>query len=222
MEPFYSKLLHITNHNKYTTENPLFNGNGNGTQVTTEPFYSVFLEGQSSSSSNSNSNSNVSDEMMNNSDLSEFLKKDTIIVSDLEGTAPTKLLDEIMKRSKQVLYLGDLCDYTYFETNISKNLKTENLCMLRLMKHFVDKQDSKHGTTRWILGNRDLNKIKLRHLLRFKDNFIYWKDENDNKNKSNPIYVRESHKIQSEPIYSSLNNYVIFYFQFLAFNVFSF
>jgi hypothetical protein len=122
---------------------------------------------------------NLSSESTNsvNYDLSQFLKKETIIVSDLEGTAPTSQLDEIMKGDKQVLYLGDLCDYTYYEQEISKNLKTENLCMLRLMKHFVDKQHSEHGATRWILGNRDLNKIKLRHLLQVRDKSLtYWKE----------------------------------------------
>ena len=190
--PFYKEVL--------KTQNPLFN-NGNYANPHSNPhptrfpqFYSV-LDSSSNSNLNVGSNfnngstsglyqsiSNVNAEMMNNSDLSEFLKKDTIIVSDLEGTAPTKLLDEIMESGKQVLYLGDLCDYTYnttFDPNIEKTIKTENLCMLRLMKHFVDKQDSEHGATRWILGNRDLNKIKLRHLLRFSDNKPYWKKQEE-------------------------------------------
>lgn len=179
-------------------QNPLYNGNDPNPHLNSTkspPFYSVFGSSNSNSNVGSNFNngsglyqsiSNVNAEMMNNSDLSEFLKNDTIIVSDLEGTAPTKLLNEIMESDKQVLYLGDLCDYTYYEPNISKNLKAENLCMLRLMKHFVDKQNSEHGATRWILGNRDLNKIKLRHLLRFSNNSTYWKETDNNEPKYIP------------------------------------
>ena len=115
-------------------------------------------------------------------DLSIFLLKETIIVSDLEGVAPTKQIDSIMKSGKQVLYLGDLCDYTYPD-ELKDTVKPENLCMLRLMKHFVAKQDSEHGATRWILGNRDLNKIKLRHLLRLSDNSTYWKHRLNKPNK---------------------------------------
>ena len=134
--PFYKEVL--------KKQNPLFN-NGNYANPHSNPhptrfpqFYSV-LDSSSNSNLNVGSNfnngstsglyqsiSNVNAEMMNNSDLSEFLKKDTIIVSDLEGTAPTKLLDEIMESGKQVLYLGDLCDYTYnttFDPNIEKPLK---------------------------------------------------------------------------------------------------
>ena len=109
-------------------------------------------------------------------DLTHFLSKETIIVSDLEGVAPTPQINPIMEGDKQVLYLGDLCDYTY-NSEIKDTIKKENLCMLRLMKHFVDHQNSKTGATRWILGNRDLNKIKLKHLLRMNNNSTYWKNK---------------------------------------------
>ena len=139
--------------------------------------------------------------------LTHFLNKETIIVSDLEGVAPTSQINPIMKGDKQVLYLGDLCDYTYNLVNVDGKdkilrdpeipeipeipvipVKQENLCMLRLMKHFVDHQNSETGATRWILGNRELNKIKLKHLLRMNDNSTYWKNKATDKN-SNALNV---------------------------------
>ena len=115
---------------------------------------------------------------MTNSNFTEFLKQHPkcLVVSDLEGLAPVAQIERIEDAVKAgnnggVIYLGDLLDYTTVFGLDEKIIKKDNLCQFKLLKLFTDNPDH----CRCILGNRDLNKIKLWPLLQLNSGKKWWK-----------------------------------------------
>ena len=105
------------------------------------------------------------------------------IFSDYEGTTTTKQIDnfkEIFKKKEHCIYLGDLFDNANFddktigETGASTCIETKNYCVLQMLKLFVDNPDQ----CKYVVGNRDINKIKLLPLLQFKDGSKWWQNGN--------------------------------------------
>ena len=105
------------------------------------------------------------------------------IFSDYEGTTTTKQIDnfkEIFKNKEYCIYLGDLFDNANFddktidETEPSTCIETKNYCVLQMLKLFVDNPDQ----CKYVVGNRDINKIKLLPLLQFKDGSKWWQNGN--------------------------------------------
>jgi hypothetical protein len=105
------------------------------------------------------------------SNISDFLKNglETLICSDYEGTMPLKqieIFEDVFKNDyKQIIYLGDIFDNT---SDCSKNYV--NYCSLKMIKYLVDYPTK----SRYVVGNRDINKIKLVPLLQLKSNVSWW------------------------------------------------
>ena len=107
------------------------------------------------------------------------------IFSDYEGTTTTSQLQnvkDIFNPSNKVkcIYLGDIFDNSNFkdtkiEEGKSKCIENANYCALQMIKLFVDNPDDK---CRYVVGNRDINKIKLYPLLQFSDGFKWWTNGN--------------------------------------------
>jgi len=98
-----------------------------------------------------------------------------LVVSDLEGLAPKKQIDTIVEAVEAgtkggVIYLGDLLDYTTVSGLDETIIKKDNLCQFKLLKLFTDNP----AHCRCILGNRELNKIKLWPLLQLKSGTKWW------------------------------------------------
>jgi len=121
-------------------------------------------------------------------DLTEFIKNsEVLIISDFEGTAPTAHFKEFKKycETKKVIFMGDLFDSTVTLGDICtielcENpelphirgcINTENYCALQTIKLMVDNKDN----CRYVVGNRDINKIKLLPFFQFKDGSKWWK-----------------------------------------------
>jgi hypothetical protein len=113
-----------------------------------------------------------------NNNWTTFLNKRTAIVSDIEGYIPISHLNKIKENAKnnQLIFLGDLFDHTTIGINVSEN--PERCCVLQLLKLFVDNPNVK-----CIMGNREINKIKMTQLCQFKSGDTWWK--NDDKTTGN-------------------------------------
>lgn len=115
-------------------------------------------------------------ETMMHSDITDFFTngKETLICSDYEGTIPTaqmaKFQEVFSNPNKQVVYLGDIFDNTG-----DCKAKTENYCALNMLKLLIDNPEK----SRYVVGNRDINKIKLVPLLQFREKNKWWVLEND-------------------------------------------
>lgn len=106
-----------------------------------------------------------------NPDITDFLTngKETLICSDFEGTMPLKqieIFEEVFKSDKQIIYLGDIFD----NTGSCKKINNKNYCSLKTLKYLVDYPEK----SRYVVGNRDINKIKLVPLLQFKSDEKWW------------------------------------------------
>jgi len=129
---------------------------------------------------------NISQQIMH-SNITDFLTngKQTLICSDYEGTSSIKqinvFVNAITDDNKQVIYLGDLFDNT---SDCSK--KSENYCSLKMLKYLVDYPDK----SRYVVGNRDINKIKLVQLLNFVDNTPWWRNKDDDIPKTTTQWVK--------------------------------
>jgi len=105
-------------------------------------------------------------------DIKEFLlnENETLICSDYEGTLPIAQIQKFVEfastEGKQVIYLGDIFD------NTSKCAKdsNDNLCSLKILKLLIDNP----SRSRYVVGNRDINKIKLIPLLQYKNGEKWW------------------------------------------------
>jgi hypothetical protein len=137
--------------------------------------------------------------MTDPNDLTSFLEKEAhkkiLIISDFEGTAPKehfKAFEREIKEGK-VIFLGDIFDNTVVfddkncEPRDCKNpeadnkcIKAENYCALQTIKLLVDYPDN----CRYVVGNRDLNKIKLWPFFQKKNNKHKWWRYSDVKNKT--------------------------------------
>ena len=103
--------------------------------------------------------------------------EDICIFSDYEGTTSTqqiKNFDSIFEdgSNKKCIYLGDLFDNANFKDKTLEDegksicIKDDNYCVLKMLKSFVDNPDK----CKYVVGNRDINKIKLLPLLQNNDN----------------------------------------------------
>ena len=106
-----------------------------------------------------------------NPDITDFLTngKKTLICSDFEGTMPLKQIEkfeEVFKSGEQILYLGDLFD----NTGGCKKYENSNYCSLKTLKYLVEYPDN----SRYTIGNRDINKLKLVPLLQFTNGKKWW------------------------------------------------
>lgn len=129
------------------------------------------------------------------SDISEWFKtdEDIKIFSDYEGTTTTRQIQNVKKifepdNKEKCIYLGDIFDNAnfndktfeeyYLEPELkkrkSKCIKTQNYCALTMLKLFVDNPDK----CRYVVGNRDINKLKLFPLLQFANGEAWWKNGN--------------------------------------------
>ena len=109
---------------------------------------------------------------------------DIKIFSDYEGTTTTTQIENVLnifkKDNEKCIYLGDIFDNANFkDTKIGEGtspcIKNDNYCSLKMLKLFVDNPDK----CRYVIGNRDINKIKLYPLLQFADGTKWWKKRSD-------------------------------------------
>jgi hypothetical protein len=121
-------------------------------------------------------------------DLSEFIAKGkTLLISDFEGTTPTKHFDEFARycTTEQVIFLGDVFDNTAQTVkNCEKDsckdpdddtgncVNVDNYCALKTIKLLVDNEDR----CKYVVGNRDVNKIKLLPFFSFSQGEPWWTD----------------------------------------------
>ena len=121
---------------------------------------------------------NVNIDILINTDITNFLTngKETLICSDFEGTLPIKQIENFesffTEQSKQIVYLGDIFDNT---GGCGDKYSNSNYCALKTLKYLVDYPEK----SRYVVGNRDINKIKLVPLLQFADNSKWWLSESD-------------------------------------------
>ena len=117
-------------------------------------------------------------------DLSTFItQKKTLLISDFEGTTPTAHFEQFKKycEKEQVIFLGDVFDNTAkFGKNCGGDncpdpdnttgdcISGKNYCALKTIKLLVDNEDR----CKYVVGNRDINKIKLLP-------FLYRKQKNN-------------------------------------------
>jgi hypothetical protein len=104
-----------------------------------------------------------------------FLNNRTAIVSDIEGYIPKSQLEKIKENieKQQLIFLGDLFDYTTIAIDVRE--KPERCCALQLLKLFVDNPNS----VRCVMGNRDINKIKMAQLCQFNNKSKWWKKDTE-------------------------------------------
>jgi len=108
------------------------------------------------------------------------------IFSDYEGTTTTQQLENVKNIFKssgdyevKCMYLGDLFDNANFadkkiEEGKSTCIETKNYCALQMLQLFVNNPNK----CKYVVGNRDINKIKLYPLLQFSDGSKWWDDGN--------------------------------------------
>jgi hypothetical protein len=119
-----------------------------------------------------------------NNDITSFItnsKTDVLLISDTEGLNPKKQIDKIVEhyeKDGKIICLGDLFDYTFAGKIDTVKIDVDNLCQLKLLKIMVD--GMKKGQCQCVIGNRDLNKIKLIPLLFFKNENDYWYENTEN------------------------------------------
>jgi hypothetical protein len=112
-------------------------------------------------------------------DITKFLTNgiETLIYSDFEGTLPIKQIENFKnifgEEPKQIVYLGDIFDNT---GGCGDKYSNDNFCALKTLKYLVDYPEK----SRYVVGNRDINKIKLVPLLQFADDSKWWLSESDN------------------------------------------
>ena len=130
----------------------------------------------------------LKNENIENQDITDFIKKhnDILIISDIEGLSSTTQIDKIMKHlttninSKNgIIYNGDVIDNTITGNNkdpyISTNdMPVENLCSLKLLELLVQNMDENATHAKCMIGNRDLNKIKMLALNQAQDDSRWW------------------------------------------------
>lgn len=127
--------------------------------------------------------------------ISNFVKSgdEILICSDFEGVLPEaqfnnfkSIFDEdldVTFQAKKIIYLGDMFDNTGCAG--SPFLNEKNYCALRTLKYLVDNPER----SRYVVGNRDINKIKLVPLLQFKDGKQWWKMDKEEENKDSFISI---------------------------------
>ena len=98
--------------------------------------------------------------------LTSFLKKKKVFVmSDLEGKIPFKIYEKaeqiFSKPENGFIYNGDIADYT-------GNLNVTDSQRYKFLK-FIKLLNDNNNNCISILGNRDLNKIKVLPLVLFED-----------------------------------------------------
>ena len=124
--------------------------------------------------------------------LTDFISnKETLLISDFEGTTPTAHFEKFKTycETKQVIFLGDVFDNTAqygpgnkcngdecSDPDIKLTCPTdENFCALRTIKLLVDNKDR----CRYVFGNRDINKIKLLPFFSLESGEKWWEDGKD-------------------------------------------
>ena len=126
-------------------------------------------------------------------DLTTFIKdSELLIISDFEGTTPKTQFEKFAEyargggaaegvKNKKVIYLGDVFDSTAtlnkpFKLNeletidASYCVQDDNYCALQSVKLLVDNPTQ----CKYVVGNRDLNKIKLLPFFQFKTGEKWW------------------------------------------------
>ena len=136
---------------------------------------------------NPNNNKDLSSDIstwFNNNAYGEDIK----IFSDYEGTTTTQQIKNVKSIFKEdsnqkCIYLGDIFDNANFNDKTIEEqskgdksgcIKTENYCALTMLKLFIDNPDK----CRYVVGNRDINKLKLYPLLQFEDGSKWWDEGN--------------------------------------------
>lgn len=122
-----------------------------------------------------------------NPDITEFLTngKETLLCSDYEGTLPASQIqkfEEVFKTDKQIIFLGDIFDNTG-----ACKVGNKNYCALKTLKYLVDYPEK----SRYVVGNRDINKIKLVPLLQFESDEKWWLIKSEKETKWNKNTSRE-------------------------------
>uniref|UniRef100_A0A6C0F0U8 Uncharacterized protein n=1 Tax=viral metagenome TaxID=1070528 RepID=A0A6C0F0U8_9ZZZZ len=116
-------------------------------------------------------------------DISDFVKSgdEILICSDFEGVLPKKQLENFISifdkvkgdfvdkvegdfKAKKIIYLGDIFD------NTACVFSNNNYCALKTLKYLVDNPER----SRYVVGNRDINKIKLVPLLQLQKGRKWW------------------------------------------------
>jgi len=114
--------------------------------------------------------------------ITQFLTsgEEILICSDFEGVLPKKQMDYFESvftgktidgdadfKAKRIIYLGDIFD----NTGTCPEKDNGSYCSLKTLKYLVANPDK----SKYVVGNRDINKIKLFSLLQCKDNIRWWK-----------------------------------------------
>jgi hypothetical protein len=123
-------------------------------------------------------------------DLSTFITGGkTLLISDFEGTTPTRHFDKFAEycTTKQVIFLGDVFDNTAQtvkscdkdsckdpDEDIGNCVNVENYCSLKTIKLLIDNEER----CKYVVGNRDINKIKLLPFFSFAEGEPWWTDGN--------------------------------------------
>ena len=129
-------------------------------------------------------------------------KLNIIDVFNKTNRTHTTLKDLEILLKTGLIYNGDLSDYTTIaKIEISEKTK-ERFCYLELLKFFQDNKDNVRAT----IGNRDMNKLNVYHLLQFENfyNNRWWKKDSEIKFKSGDHkaiidIARNLHKRSKDP-----------------------
>jgi len=128
--------------------------------------------------------------MTDDNSPTEFIKqKEILIISDFEGTTPTTQFNKFKEYctatedSKRVIYLGDVFDNTAQfgknctgteckdpDDNTGNCANDKNYCSLQTIKLLADNYER----CRYVVGNRDINKIKVLPFFSFADKEKWW------------------------------------------------
>jgi hypothetical protein len=121
-------------------------------------------------------------------DLSDFIKDSKILlISDFEGTTPTTHFDKFASYciEEKVIFLGDVFDNTAQtvkqcdkdrcedpDDDVGNCVNVNNYCSLKTIKLLVDNEER----CKYVVGNRDINKIKLIPFFSFTTGEEWWND----------------------------------------------
>jgi hypothetical protein len=116
-----------------------------------------------------------------NGDLSNFLKdRKALLLGDTEGYLSTalreKLINHIQTKQDCIVFNGDISDYTN-RSELSKDdfEKRDRFFFLEFVKMINDYPDNIVST----IGNRDLNKLTVFHLIQYEKLEKWWKSKDE-------------------------------------------
>jgi hypothetical protein len=114
--------------------------------------------------------------------LNTFIGKSNniMLISDFEGYAPGGMIEKAKKHLKnpnnRLIFLGDVADYTFIGDILKHSdngIQRQRFCYLEMINLI-----NNHTNAISVIGNRDINKLKLVPLLEIDGQPTWWKSQN--------------------------------------------